>query len=98
MTSLISRHYANEHYATIFNPEYGFFARLEEPGYPKPFWANHGPELIDISVTGWCDRHCSTCYRSSTPERRHMLFSDYETVIRQAVKLNVEAVEKVLKA
>jgi molybdenum cofactor biosynthesis enzyme MoaA len=25
--------------------------------------SHHGPELIDISITNWCDKGCSFCYK-----------------------------------
>jgi len=83
------RYYADEHYTTLFNPQTGFFARVEDDGYPEPVWSRHGPELIDISITNWCDRSCPTCYRNSTPRGPHMSLSDYESIMQQAATMGV---------
>lgn len=45
---LIIREYPEQHYKTLFNQRTGFFMRLEDDGYPEPFWAEEGPELLDI--------------------------------------------------
>lgn len=89
MGQLVRRYYRREHYTTLFSPETGFFARIEEPGYPEPFWSEHGPELIDISITSWCDRDCPSCYRSAGPNGDHMSVADYRMIMRQAAKLDV---------
>lgn len=68
----------------MFNPHSGFFARIEDMGAPEPFWAEHGPELLDIAITNWCDRGCFHCYRKSNDSGRHMGVEDYREVIRQA--------------
>lgn len=83
------KHYANEHYTTVFNPHTGFFARIEDQDFPEPKWSQHGPELMDISITGWCDRNCSICYRNSNTKGEHMSLGDYEIVIRQAAAMGV---------
>ncbi|MFZ0931744.1 MAG: radical SAM protein [Syntrophobacteraceae bacterium] len=81
--------YPDEHYLTLFNPETGFFVRVEEPGHDEPFWSAHGPEMLDISITGWCSRKCETCYRVAGPTGRHMALPDYENLICQASQLGV---------
>lgn len=86
------RYYPDEHYATVFNPTTGFFARIEDAGYPDPFCSYHGPELIDISITGWCDKECATCYRSASTKGQHMSTDNYEVVLRQAARLQVAQV------
>ena len=68
----------------MFNPNSGFFARIEDVGAPEPFWAEHGPELLDIAITNWCDRGCMFCYRKSDETGRHMRVEDYVQLIRQA--------------
>ncbi|WP_199914857.1 radical SAM/SPASM domain-containing protein [Pseudovibrio sp. Alg231-02] len=76
-------------YTTIFNPKTGFFARVEDSGQPEPFWAPHGPELMDIAITNWCDKGCAFCYRSSDKSGYHMAVSDYEKLIEQAADMGV---------
>jgi radical SAM protein with 4Fe4S-binding SPASM domain len=73
----------------MFNPDTGFFARVEDEGKAEPFWSEHGPELLDISITNWCDRGCSVCYRDSNRSGRHMATSDYEMIMTQAVEIGV---------
>ena len=81
--------YPTEHYLTFFDRKSGFFARVEHNGYPEPFWSPAGPELMDISITNWCDRGCSICYRNSNSLGKHMSLDDYERIMVQAHKMNV---------
>lgn len=81
--------YPDQHYSTLFNKKTGFFVRIEERGFEEPFWAETGPELLDISITNYCERGCSFCYRRSNNDGRHMPLFDYENVIRQAQQVNV---------
>jgi radical SAM protein with 4Fe4S-binding SPASM domain len=88
-SSLVIRHHKDQHYSTFFNPNTGFFARVEEPGFEEPFWAFNGPELLDISITNWCDKGCALCYRKSDQSGNHMLVEDYEKVMQQAQRMKV---------
>ena len=63
--------------------------RCEDEGYPEPLWGNHGPELLDISITNYCERSCGFCYRSSSPLGKHMRLSEYASLIDQASKMDV---------
>ena len=74
-------------YTSFFNADTGFFARVPDKGKPDPFWSPHGPELMDISITNWCDKGCAFCYKSSTKRGKHMALSDYKTVIDQASEM-----------
>jgi len=69
---LVVKQFAEQHYCVAFNRRTGFFARMEEPEYDEPFWSWHGPELLDIAITNWCDRECAICYRSSNQNGKHM--------------------------
>jgi radical SAM protein with 4Fe4S-binding SPASM domain len=86
---LLIGQFQEQHYSTVFNPRTGFFARVEEPGYTEPFWSWHGPELLDIAITNWCDRGCAICYRNSSLTGKHMSLNDYERIMRQASCLHV---------
>lgn len=86
---LIVKHFDADQYTAVFNPRTGFFARAEDDGVPEPFWSSHGPELLDIAVTNWCDRGCHFCYRKSDTDGTHMPLKDYEEVIRQAASMHV---------
>jgi len=74
-------------YTSFFNPDTGFFARVPDKGEKDPFWSPHGPELMDISITNWCDKGCSFCYKSSTKSGEHMSLDDYKRVIDQAAEM-----------
>lgn len=85
---VIKRH-RKQHYFTYFNRKSGFFARVEEKGYPEAFWSKDGPELLDISITNWCDKECSICYRNSSKKGEHIDLHDYEFLIEQAEEIGV---------
>ncbi len=80
-------HFKSLSYTSLFNPETGFFARVPDKGKKEPFWSPHGPELMDISITNWCDKGCTFCYKTSTKRGLHMKLSDYESVIDQAAEM-----------
>lgn len=85
---LIKKH-AEEHYFTAFNTKTGLFIRCEYDGYDEPFWAVSGPELLDISITNWCDKGCRFCYRNSSVNGKMMSIIDYEKIIQQACNVGV---------
>jgi radical SAM protein with 4Fe4S-binding SPASM domain len=87
--NLVIHKYPNQNYSTVFNKSTGFFARIEDVEHPEPFWAMSGPELLDISITNYCERGCDFCYRNSTPQGKHILFEDYRKIIRQAKEIGV---------
>jgi radical SAM protein with 4Fe4S-binding SPASM domain len=82
--ALILKRFPKQRYSAMFNPHTGFFARIEDVGVSEPFWAHHGPELLDIAITNWCDRGCFFCYRKSNEAGQHMRLDDYRIVISQA--------------
>ncbi len=84
---LKANHYKSLGYTSFFNPDTGFFARIPYKGKKDPFWSPHGPELMDISITNWCDKGCSFCYKSSSNRGEHMAIDDYKRVIDQAAKM-----------
>lgn len=86
---LRTTHFKTQHYSTLFNPQTGFFARIEDQGFAEPRWAETGPELLDISLTNWCDRGCQICYRSSSTRGRHMPVTAYRNILRQAARIGV---------
>ena len=73
-----------QHYKTVFSQRTGFFVRLEEDGHEEPFWAEDGPELLDLSITNYCERCCEFCYRGANTSGRHMPLEDMECVVKQA--------------
>lgn len=74
-------------YTTFSNARTGFFARVPDQGKPEPFWSPHGPELMDISITNWCDKGCVFCYKSSHRRGSHMALRDYKRVIDEAADM-----------
>ena len=85
----IVKYYPNEHYKIMFDQRNGFFARIEDKGFNEPFWSQHGPELLDVSITNWCDKDCTFCYRCSNTHGKHISLSDYVTILDQAKSLDV---------
>lgn len=79
----------HRHYKTFFNRKTGFFMRLEEKGFPEPFWSEDGPELLDISITNYCTRNCHFCYRKSNKSGNHMSICDLKIIINQAKEAGV---------
>lgn len=88
-SALIVKRFTNERYTAVFNPHSGFFARLEDSGCNEPFWSAHGPELMDIAVTNWCDRECALCYRSSNRSGTHIGLEDYLRLMQEARSMHV---------
>lgn len=78
-----------QHYYTVFDRATGFFARIEEKGFPEPLWSPSGPELLDISITNFCTRGCSICYKNSSETGKHMRLIDYERIMLQAKEMKV---------
>ena len=89
MESLVFRNYPDEKYKVIFNQNTGFFARVEDKGTQEVFWAKKGPELLDISITNWCDKGCDICYRNSNKSGKHISLEDYDLIMKQAYENNV---------
>ena len=87
--NIVIINHKTEKYYTMFNKNTGLFIRCEYKGYSEPFWDKTGPELIDISITNWCDKKCSFCYRDSSVNGQHMSSEDFEEILRQAKEVGV---------
>ena len=92
MNNIIVNQYPNQKYSTIFNQKNGAFIRGEDDGAIEPFWCEYGPELMDISITNWCDRGCSFCYKGSNPKGAHMSMANYERILEEATKMKVSQI------
>lgn len=79
----------NQNYTTIFNQHNGFFARVEDKGYDEPQWSYDGPELLDISITNYCERGCGFCYRQSNPKGNHIAITDLDFILEQCKDIGV---------
>ena len=86
---LVITQHPEQHYRTLFNQKTGMFIRKEERGYEEPFWSKDGPELLDISITNYCERGCGFCYRQSSRQGTHMAMDDLQRVVEQAQELGV---------
>lgn len=89
MSKFLIKRFPADRYTAVFSPNSGFFARIEDANAPEPFWATHGPELLDVAITNWCDKGCSFCYRKSDEMGSHMAVEDYDTVMQQAAAMHV---------
>ena len=87
--NIIINKYPRQHYKTVFNQRTGFFVRIEDKGHEEPFWSMQGPELLDISITNYCERGCSFCYRNSSEFGQHISMCDLEKIIIQARDIGV---------
>lgn len=87
--NIIFRRYTEGKYYLFFNPNNGLLIRKEFEGQNEPFWSTLGPELLDISITNYCERGCDFCYRNSCKQGTHMALLDYEIVLSQARKIGV---------
>lgn len=74
----------SQHYRVLFNTKTGTFIRMEDKGFPEPFWCENGPELIDLSITNYCTRECEFCYRQSNHQGKHLPFIDIQRILKQA--------------
>ncbi|MCK9591229.1 MAG: radical SAM protein [Methanoregula sp.] len=92
ITILIHKQFPKQHYFTLFNPKTGFFLRMEDPGFLSPYWSECGPELLDISITRWCDKGCPRCYRESNTAGKHMSINNYRYLLDQVKKMPVNQI------
>lgn len=75
-------------YLLLFDKNSGVSVRVGIDG-KDPFWNPKGPELLDISITNYCEKGCSFCYRGSHIAGVHMSIEEYECIIRQAARVGV---------
>lgn len=86
---IIINQYPSQSYRTIFNQKTGFLVRFEDKLGIEPTWCSYGPELMDISITNWCDRECSFCYKKSCITGQHLDVDHYVAILEQAAKMKV---------
>jgi radical SAM protein with 4Fe4S-binding SPASM domain len=86
---ILTQRHAYQHYTTFFDQNTGFFVRKEDKGYGEPFWSEDGPELLDVSITNYCESSCKFCYRQSNPKGKHMSLSNLQYIVDQAEDIGV---------
>ena len=84
---IIKNNKASKYYC-IFDKKNGFMIRNGYDGI-EPFMRLEGPELIDISITNYCENNCDFCYRKSNVNGKHMCLENYKKIIKQASDLGV---------
>ena len=80
-----------QNYNNIFDHTSGIAARWSFNNNDL-FWREAGPELLDISITNYCERECEFCYRNAKRQGDFMELSLYENIIRQAEKIGVQQI------
>ena len=75
-------------YKAIFDEKTGYTIRTGENG-ENPFWKANGPELLDVSITNYCEKGCKFCYRCSDEYGKHMCLDLYEKILKSAKEANV---------
>lgn len=70
-------------YKAIFDEKTGYTIRIGEDG-ENPFWKATGPELLDVSITNYCEKRCDFCYRSSDEYGKHIDLDLYEKILKSA--------------
>ena len=88
LSNIMIRHYTDSQYTICFNRETGFFLRTGDMGQ-EPFWNVHGPELLDVSITNYCEQECEFCYRASNRSGAFMDLKEYCRLIEQAEEIGV---------
>lgn len=87
--SIHIKRFNNSKYSALFDSNSGLFIRREFKDCEEPFWNIDTPELLDISITNYCEKGCDFCYRNSNIKGKHMDLKDYEKIIIQASQLGV---------
>lgn len=80
-----------QNYYQIFDNRTGIAGRWSVNG-DEPFWREDGPELLDISITDYCERECDFCYRQAGRQGIFMELSLYEEILRQAEETGVQQI------
>jgi len=88
MKDWILRKCKSSNYYLLFDKGSGLSVRSGFYGQ-EPFMNVEGPELLDISITNFCERGCEFCYRKSSKEGLHMPLKLYQKIISEAVQAGV---------
>lgn len=88
MNQYIIKNNKESKYYCVFDKKNGFMLRNGYDGI-DPFLRYEGPELLDISITNYCEKNCKFCYRKSNIKGKHMSLENYKKIIKQASELGV---------
>lgn len=88
MSELLFRRFDESQYTILFDRQYGYFLRIGQTE-SSPFFNVETPELLDISITNYCERGCNFCYRSSSKSGKHMDITEYYKLVKEAHQLGV---------
>ncbi len=80
-----------QNYYHIFDHETGISVRWGK-NKEELFWREEGPELLDISITDYCERECEFCYRKANKHGSFMESALYEEILLQAEKAGVQQI------
>lgn len=80
-----------QNYYYLFDYATGAAVRWEK-GDKDPFWRERGPEILDISITDYCERECEFCYRKASRQGYFMELPLYEQIIQQAEQAGVQQI------
>lgn len=88
MSELLIRNYKDSNYTIMFDRSTGAFLRVGQTE-ALPFCNIKTPELLDISITNYCERGCEFCYRSSNKNGKHMSLAEYNRLVKEAQQIGV---------
>ncbi|MEJ6950383.1 radical SAM/SPASM domain-containing protein [Natronospora cellulosivora (SeqCode)] len=83
---LLDKKKSNYYY--YFNKSNGLSIRSEYKNFEDPFWSVEGPELLDVSITNYCERECDFCYRNSSINGKHMGIDEFESIMKYMKETN----------
>lgn len=86
--TVLLRQYAESGYYILFDRKSGRMLR-NSMNEQDIFMNVRGPELLDISITNYCEKGCAFCYRQSNTEGEAMPLALYADIIKQAKDLGV---------
>lgn len=70
-------------YKALFDDKTGLLLRYE-PKNEHLFWKQSGPELLDVSITNYCEKGCDFCYRRSNPSGKSISIDLYKKILQEA--------------
>lgn len=73
---------------TLFNSAYGWKTRVVFDNNTKYVKSTY-PELVDISITDYCESNCAYCYRGSTTKGTHASKRDIDNLLYVLYKWGV---------